>query len=226
MILTVVINVSIFIKETIKEIKMDNNLLEIWNYYQLGDENVFHDIIRRYNEPHRVYHNLDHIRHLFKEFNSIHDKLHNPRTVAGTIISHDIIQDDELESSRYVDNLDDTLDKETIRQYVLSSMSHHPIMNDNDELYFLDMDLCILGSSYNDFVKYDKKVRKEYSWVNWNLFREKRIEFFRNMLRTNRIFRTEYYFNRCEFQARYNIGYFITQYLFNLVYTPIKITSI
>jgi predicted metal-dependent HD superfamily phosphohydrolase len=76
---------------------------------------------------------------------------------------------------------------------------------DSDTNYFIDADLSILGTNWGIYFKYLNDVRKEYSiYPNliYNPGRKKVLEHFLGM---ERIYKTDYFFNNFEGQAKLNM---------------------
>lgn len=194
-----------------------NYLKQIWNFYGLGNNDVFNDIIERYNEKHRYYHDVDHIISMFQQFDIIVHQLYSPKNVAAAIFCHDVIYNtfstkNEENSADYVDNLDNKINKNEVKEFILATKSHLPRTNNNDELYFLDIDLSVLGMDYSICYQYDANIRKEFSWVDNETFINKRGDILREILGEGPIFRTNYFYENFENKARQNISFLLYYY--------------
>jgi predicted metal-dependent HD superfamily phosphohydrolase len=77
--------------------------------------------------------------------------------------------------------------------------------NDNDANILLDLDLSILGSQPNDYFSYAAAIRQEYKHIGIKNFLDGRIAFLRDMTNKQEIFKTQYFQDRFEKQARENI---------------------
>lgn len=70
---------------------------------------------------------------------------------------------------------------------------------------FLDIDLSILGQSFEVYHEYTKNIMKEYAWVPRTHFLKAREQILRGWLESDRIYYTEYFRGLYETQARANI---------------------
>jgi predicted metal-dependent HD superfamily phosphohydrolase len=146
-----------------------------------------------YNEPHRAYHNLNHLRELFEwydRFESIiepekrlivqfsiffHDVVYNPKASD----SEEMLQELLAKDSNKAQNL-----KENVVKYTLYTKNHteHSHEMDYSLKLFLDFDLNILRSTETRYNEYSNQVRQEYIHVPFELFCEKRAELLQKML--------------------------------------------
>jgi predicted metal-dependent HD superfamily phosphohydrolase len=74
-----------------------------------------------------------------------------------------------------------------------------------DFAYVRDIDLSILGAPPNEYKDYIKAVRKEYAQYSEKQFNEGRVRFLRQFLAKDRIYKTEFFFDRFEDRARDNL---------------------
>jgi pantetheine-phosphate adenylyltransferase len=127
----------------------------------------------RYNEPHRYWHNLNHIK---KMVNDAIDKGILSDDLLLAIVFHDIIynpkQDNNEELSaelfkKYCDN-------ENIIQAILDTKKHHPKSELSYQL--CELDVSILYSDYEQFIDFENKIFKEYQYVDYNIYKEIRLE--------------------------------------------------
>ena len=100
-----------------------------------------------------------------------------------TAIFHDIVYDpksetNEIDSINYmkkcITEKTDTDIIDDVEQMILSTIDHKA-QNYEQEL-FINYDLEILNSSLKDLLKWEKLIQKEFEFVNWSLYKEKRIE--------------------------------------------------
>ena len=71
---------------------------------------------------------------------------------------------------------------------------------------FLDLDLAILGKEENEYYKYSKNIRMEYSHVPDHIYNEKRKNLLNIFLNKDQIFYTTHFQKKYESQARKNIS--------------------
>ncbi len=146
-------------------------------------------ILDKYNEPHRYFHNWDHIVYMFELAEEKTIKLTDGLFLA--IIFHDIVYNpmsttNEQDSVNLYDlfsrkeTLNPELD-ELVFEAILSTRDHKPVPGNiiSEQLCFLDMH--ILSMPYPKLLEYEKKIFKEYQFADWYDYQEKRIEFLSNV---------------------------------------------
>lgn len=137
----------------------------------LNKYNIFDDILLKYDESHRFYHNWDHIQYMLdlaEKGDILTDKLHL------AILFHDIVydpkeKDNEEKSANYFYSF---IQDEEIKQAILDTKHHKPSNVLSKQLCYLD-----LYNLYNDFdVFYDNsmKIFKEYQFVDFKIYKEER----------------------------------------------------
>lgn len=127
----------------------------------------------RYDEPHRFYHNREHIEEMIanaRKRNILTDELFL------AIVFHDIIynpkanDNEELSAElfcKYVQN-------DKVKQAILDTKTHNPTSELSKQL--CDLDLGVLWSNYETFIDFEHKIFKEYQWVDYKIYKEKRLE--------------------------------------------------
>lgn len=178
-----------------------------------------------YNEPHRHYHNLNHILDLLGEYERYcadthnvigrdeikyaiwwHDAIYNPYSSKNEENSAKLfrksIPKDLLNGA--VDRIEDMIKAtayHTQDQEFKNKYAHH----NRCKMVMLDLDLHGLGAPYNDFVVAGDNIKREFSFVPRLTFMSNRVKFFQEMLKRKRIFYTDYFYNKYEAQARDNM---------------------
>jgi len=185
--------------------------IEYWNYiqYEYSLENG------------RFYHNLDHINHCLSEFD---DAIENGVTIADrdllelAIWFHDIIYKpyrdqkyefvtNEMASGECVLNFIHTF-KLPIRYKVVydyikfTEYTAHP--QDYDIKVLMDIDLSGLGSPEAVFNNNGRNLRKEYDHLGDSEYNELRKQQLNSFL-SGKIYKTDYFREKYETQARKNI---------------------
>ena len=176
---------------------------------------LWQDIRQHYNEAHRAYHNLSHLKQLFIQFDDIKQHLQQPYLVALALYYHDVIYDptrtdNEAKSAGYaVEQLQSYLNaKQCQRICTLIMMTAAHQLSDNtdrDAAYLLDMDLSILGAPWANYKKYAQAVRQEYAHVSDAEYCTGRASVLNSLLAHPALYLTDYYYSRLEKQARANI---------------------
>jgi predicted metal-dependent HD superfamily phosphohydrolase len=79
------------------------------------------------------------------------------------------------------------------------------VSENTDTNLFTDADLSILGQPWETYLAYAQNVRKEYGQYPKIIYRSGRKKVLRHFLEMERIFKTEYFFEKYEICARKNI---------------------
>lgn len=164
-----------------------------WKEY-IKSEN-YKSVIERYSEPQRYYHTTSHLFRLLELFNKHKSKFSNPRAVFLAIVFHDIVydpqsKDNELNSARLLKDWIGTDQDCTIaEQYILATIKHSLINDDQDIKYFLDFDLEVLSWDYEKYWNdYALQIRKEYSQYSDSDYITGRTAVMSNFLKRERIY--------------------------------------
>jgi predicted metal-dependent HD superfamily phosphohydrolase len=173
------------------------------------------DLARRYAEPHRAYHNADHVTAVLREARTLGDRDGEDRAVLTlAICAHDVIYDakpgdDERASARWArEKLTESGVDESyisrVEALVLATLKHES----DDELahILLDADLSILGADPDVYDGYSAAVRKEYASVPDELWRNGRSAVLRSLLDRDDLFRTPQAKARWDAKARANLA--------------------
>ena len=189
----------------------------VWEALGVRDASreTYEELIRHYGEPHRAYHNLQHLKECLHMRRYINAACPAPAEVDLALWFHDAIydplrSDNELRSAQWLDDVacDSGLDDETRRRlYELVMVTRHDgAPATADEAVLVDTDLAILGASFERFEEYDLHIRREYSFVPLPVYRQKRRQVLEGFLARGRIYTTAAYFDAFEQQARANLA--------------------
>jgi predicted metal-dependent HD superfamily phosphohydrolase len=187
----------------------------LWNAADLrGDSQIWcTDLLKRYSEPHRQYHNIRHIEECLAEFEQVSSQAEHPVALELAIWFHDAIYDprrsdnEEQSAILALKCLEQSVfrQKQLVSDLILATKTH-VAKNIPDAPLLLDIDLSILGKPAARFAEYEAGIRAEYSFVPLALYAEKRAAILRSFLSRPRIFTTGAFFNRFEAQARRNLA--------------------
>ncbi|MEM7162508.1 MAG: hypothetical protein AAF487_08735 [Bacteroidota bacterium] len=177
-------------------------------------EEKWSEIEKAYSESDRYYHNLQHLEHMFLEFELIQEKVCNKDVMLFALFYHDLIYDakrqdnEEASAIKAMECLTQMLIpkkiKETCSSYILATKSH--AISDNEELnIFLDLDLSVFGEDWERYKTFSENIRKEYAYYNDVLYNQGRIKVLTHFLTKESIFKTEKFKDRLEEQARSNM---------------------
>lgn len=181
------------------------------------DQETLVFLYRAYNEPHRRYHNLDHIAHLFSELKSVllmvedevalryaiwfHDVVYNPRATDNEEASSDVA----AVTARNLGMSKEFIDR--VRRLIMVTI-HDPVTFppvSNDEKLMCDLDLSALALPDEEFDANTLAIREEYAHVPDELFLSARRKFLQKILDREHIFYTEHFRTNYEDRARANL---------------------
>jgi len=180
-------------------------------------QDTFNDLVHRYSDPERAYHNLHHIVQLLQTAETFKARLHDYKAVFLAIWFHDAVynplaNDNEIESAALADThlsrlLLEEKSVEKVKKMILATAHHLQLEEGSspDTLFLLDFDLMILGSSQEEYKTYSSQIRKEYQSIPDLLYKPGRKRILQRFLETKRLFKTEEFYILYEHQARTNI---------------------
>jgi predicted metal-dependent HD superfamily phosphohydrolase len=189
------------------------------NHYWLSSrETLFSEIVKRYFEEHRFYHNLEHISDCLDKFDEVKNQglIKIPDELEMAVFYHDIIYDvnkinnEELSAKLMSAKLQKIgMDKKFVAgvNNLIMDTWKHELGKHPDSGYMVDIDLFVgLGTDWEQFVDNRKKIDKEYR----TKYNEKEkligtVMFYNNMLNRKKIFLTDYFNSKYECQARENM---------------------
>lgn len=172
------------------------------------------EIEKNYSSKKRHYHTLHHLESLLAQLTDVKGKIQKWNTILFSLYYHDIVysslkSDNEEKSAELAEKrmkqISVSIDTiELCKNQILATKSHIKSTN-SDTDYFTDADLSILGQNWETYSVYCKNIRKEYSIYPdfvYNLSRKKVLNHFLSM---DRIFKTDFFHNKFEIQAKQNL---------------------
>lgn len=181
---------------------------------------VHAELIRRYSEPHRAYHTLQHLAECLQWRQRFPAPVSMAAEIELALWFHDAIydpvrHDNEERSANWLDQVahDAGLGEEVrlrLRDLVMVTR-HDAAPLSLDQAVLVDTDLAILGAPPERFDEYDRQVRQEYRHVPEFLYRRKRRQVLQGFLGRDRIYVTAPCFEAFEQQARMNLARAIAQ---------------
>jgi predicted metal-dependent HD superfamily phosphohydrolase len=195
-----------------------NQLTAFSKKQELKDQ-LWAEIVYRYAEQHRHYHNLSHIAFLFDLCDQYIDRITNPAVTGFAILYHDIVYDtyrpdNEEQSAELAEthlkqlNLNASL-IENIKTFIIATKDHklpEGYSLKNDLSLFLDFDIAILASPGETYQLYSEKIRQEYMKYPDDVYKEGRKLALKKVLELFNIFNTKDFIDSMEETARLNIN--------------------
>ena len=195
-------------------------LEERWQgaWFNLGsgrpEPRVLAELLGRYSEPHRAYHNVEHLKDCFRRFDEVLGLAQHPAEVLIALWFHDAIydpraSDNEEESARWAREVvvasgGSPTSASRIYDSIIAT-KHDSDSIRGDAALVADIDLTILGSLPDRFQIYDRQIRQEYAWVPEPDFREARLRILEGFLARPTIYLTGPFRRKYEAQARENL---------------------
>lgn len=170
------------------------------------------DLIVRWSQPHRHYHNLSHLNAVLGHIDELggsdaarlaawfHDAVYNPAR-----------DDNEAASARLAEAMLTELGVprplvDRVVRLVLMTAEHKPDLDDADGRILADADLAILAAAPADYDAYARAVRREYAHVRGSDFRRGRSAILRGLLDRDQLFLTAHGQAHWEQPARANLA--------------------
>lgn len=167
-----------------------------------------------YQEPHRAYHNLEHIGACLDLFEELREQARDATAIEAAIWFHDAIYDttasDNEEASALLarEALEDAgVDASRIASIasIILDTRHNAEPASPDGALMVDVDLSILGADPARFDAYEQAIREEYAWVPEAAFKAGRSRILEGFLEHTPIFHTPTLQDRLEDQAIRNL---------------------
>jgi predicted metal-dependent HD superfamily phosphohydrolase/uncharacterized glyoxalase superfamily protein PhnB len=180
-----------------------------------GDGQALRDsLVARYEEIHRAYHTLQHLRECLGWFDRLRGLAEHPAEVELALWFHDAIYDPQRHDNeeRSAELARESLEAADVDRAVAARVAalvlatrHSAVPAGRDEQVLVDIDLAILGAEPRRFAEYDRQIRQEYSFVPAETYRLKRREVLQSFLERPRLYATEPMQAALEEPARRNL---------------------
>lgn len=172
----------------------------------------FDRIARAYGEKHRAYHNLTHLQHFYSQLDSLNDVT---PAMEFALFYHDVVykpgkKSNEENSANWAHK---TLSNWQIDQQLVGRVcqlisctgSHRINQDDRSGAEFLDADMAILGSPWDQYQQYAHAIRQEHKRYPDFLYNSGRKQFLTQTLAHPRLFISEHFNHLYEQKSRENI---------------------
>ncbi|MCJ1306501.1 hypothetical protein MMC25_000144 [Agyrium rufum] len=176
--------------------------------------------IKRYTEPQRHYHTLDHIGAMVHCLEEYRELIHDEEAVRLAIFFHDIIydprrNDNEVASVKLFEEYAASIRlaepmigkvKGFIEQTITHTLPHgEKGEGDEDLALFLDFDLEVLSRSREEYGKYATQIRSEYNYYKDDEYRRGRAKVLRGFLERDSLYFSQKFRDKNEGAARRNL---------------------
>jgi predicted metal-dependent HD superfamily phosphohydrolase len=173
------------------------------------------DLLERWNEPHRHYHTVDHLRRVLDAIDDLEAHATDPTAVRLAAWFHDAVYagrpgDDEEASARLAEDTLPTVGVPHSRvaevaRLVRLTAGHEPAPGDANGAVLCDADLAVLAGEPDEYAAYAAAVREEHAHVADREFRRGRAAVLRRLLARDPLYRTATGAERWAAAARHNL---------------------
>lgn len=179
---------------------------------------VGEDLLARWSQPHRRYHNLEHLARVLDGVDEFGGHAEDLAAVRFAAWFHDAIYDcsaggeanEELSAQLAETELpplgvpDERVTE--VARLVWLTRGHEVDRGDRNGAVLCDADLVVLGGAPGEYAAYTRAVRAEYADIPDELFRHGRAAILLSLLELPALFRTAVARDRYEVRARENLA--------------------
>ncbi len=192
-------------------------LRDRWNHLLPDAKPLGEDLLARYNEPHRAYHDQRHLTEVLETIDALEDEATDADTVRLAAWFHDAVYDPEAgpgeneEASAQLAEAElaayglDAAQVTEVGRLVRLTAAHHCADGDANGAVLCDADLRVLASGPRRYDEYAGDVRREYAHVADRDFARGRSAILERIAE-GRIFATEPAHDAWDRPARDNLG--------------------
>jgi len=132
------------------------------------------EVLGRYSEPHRYYHNIDHVVNLLTKAEE-RDILSEDLFLA--ILFHDVVYDPKRTDNENLSaKLFSCFVKNDVVRHAILDTQHHIPTNYLSKI-LCDLDMEDLYGDFDVFMNNSEKIAKEYAYLDWTVYIKGRTEF-------------------------------------------------
>jgi len=174
-------------------------------------------LLAGYSEPQRHYHTLEHIDHCLNMFEDCKTLVSEPDALEIAIWMHDVIlvsgrPDNEALSAQLYLELSKDVQHDEMRQLIgrliMTTLHNSDSLLDADASYMVDVDLSSFGLPWDEFLRDSLNIRAENPHLSDQDYQLNQTRFQQSLLARPRFFLSDFFFDRYEKQARYNLARF------------------
>lgn len=178
-------------------------------------QTLWEEIEQAYGSKKRHYHNLAHLAHLYAQLLDIKPYLKDWDSALFALFYHDIVYqvhktDNEEQSAalavKRLQQMDASPQIANKCTALILATKTHLNSTDPDVNFFTDADLSVLGADWEAYADYAQKIRREYALYPDLLYIPGRKKVLKHFLDMERIYKTDFFFERYEKTARENLA--------------------
>jgi predicted metal-dependent HD superfamily phosphohydrolase len=177
-------------------------------------EELWSEIEKAYSNKKRHYHTLSHLENLLSQLTLCKEQISDWNCILFSVFYHDAVynalkKDNEEKSAELAGKRMGSINVpaqtiEKCKAQILATKSHQS-SDDNDTNLFTDADLSALGQDWNSYLEYCQQIRKEYSIYPDLMYNPGRKKVLLHFLAMKRIYKTDFFFNKYEANAKKNL---------------------
>lgn len=198
--------------------RLESHFIELYSKYGTDNKLIkqyWTELKHQYLAEGRYYHNLHHIETMLTELEAVKEKLINNDLIWFAVFYHDVIyipqsNSNEEDSAIYARErlINTSLNNKQIDLIValILATKKHEHHQESDFNYLIDADLSILGKPWEDYLQYTKNIRNEYAIYPDMIYQSGRRKVLKHFLAEDQVFKTHWFQERYEEQARTNIA--------------------
>lgn len=175
---------------------------------------LWEELEGHYQAKGRYYHNLNHLEMLLKELVTVETQVKDWDSLLWALFYHDFVydpqrKDNEAQSAECLRLKLAGMDYPKVRinicvEHILATKAHGDQSNP-DTNFFVDADLSILGQKPTIYDHYAQQIRQEYQIFSDEIYQAGRQKVIQHFLNMDRIFKSDFFFEKYEKQSRENI---------------------
>lgn len=196
---------------------LKNVFIDLIGAYSSAEEynlKCWEEVERKYTSKGRYYHNLNHLERMLYAFQKVEYQVSKPDAVLFAIFYHDIVYRPGRSNNENKSAL--LFQKRVSRtqfSYIREVMEHiratktHVTTSNFDTNLMLDLDLLTLGTERKEYLEYCHNIKKEYGFLPERIYKNRRRKALKKFLDFSTIYKTPYFFQTYESQARENLSH-------------------
>lgn len=182
-----------------------------------GADRAWKVLVEGYNQPHRRYHDMGHLKHCLYGLGLAATVARDPATLEVAIWFHDVVYDpgakdnEERSAEVFAALMGPYMAParvDSIRKLIMTTM-HRQQPEEGDERFIADIDLSSLAKPWSQFLVDSENLRAEEPERSDEDYYAAKIRFHRSLLQRQRLFNTVPFQLRYEAHARENIERFL-----------------